>query len=112
MLLAQVEVDGRQVDVRICGDRVSELADRLRPLPDEDVVDAAGAALLPGLHDHHIHLLAAAAARSSVGCGTPSVTDVDALRAALRAAPGQGWVRGIGYAESVAGPLDRHLLDR
>jgi predicted amidohydrolase YtcJ len=112
MLLAQVEIEHRRVDVRVCGDRVREVAERLRPLPDEDVVDAGGAALLPGLHDHHIHLLAAAAARSSVECGPPAVTDVHGLRAALQAAPGQDWLRGVGYTESVAGPLDRHLLDR
>src|SRR4051812_15109784 len=112
MLLAQVDVDGRRVDVRVRSDKVSEVADRLRPQADEDVVDARGGALLPGLHDHHIHLLATAAARGSVDCGPPVVTDVTTLAAALRSAPGDGWVRGVGYHESVAGPLDRHVLDR
>jgi predicted amidohydrolase YtcJ len=79
------------------------------------VIDAGGAALLPGLHDHHIHLLALAAARRSVPCGPPEVTSVAALATALRAAaqtrPAGEWVRGVGYHESVAGDLDRYTLD-
>src|SRR5437763_16322883 len=110
MLLAQVDVDGRRVDVRVRSDRVSEVADRLRPQADEDVVDARGGALLPGLHDHHIHLLAAAAAQTSVDCGPPVVTDVTTLAAALRSAPGDGWVRGVGYTVIVAGTLDLEVL--
>ena len=35
----------------------------------------------------------------------------DNLAAAL-ARPGAGWLRGIGYHESVAGLIDRHWLDR
>ncbi|MEJ2132997.1 MAG: amidohydrolase family protein, partial [Gammaproteobacteria bacterium] len=39
------------------------------------------------------------------------VIDVDALAAALREAPGEDWIRGVGYHESVAGMLDRGKLD-
>lgn len=83
---------------------------------DGAVIDAAGAALLPSLHDHHLHLYAAAAALQSLSCGPPDVADADALQAALHRrhamlAPGE-WLRGVGYHESVAGEIDRHWLDR
>jgi predicted amidohydrolase YtcJ len=115
------EVDGRIVDVLVRAGRVlnvSDAAERRRgtqPEAGDDIVEANGAALLPGLHDHHIHLLALAAATRSVRVGPGDVTDADAFAAALRAAdaalePGR-WVRAVGYHESVAGPLDRHVLD-
>lgn len=110
MIIAGAEVEGRVVDVRVHGDRITGLG-RLTPEPAEEVVEARGGALLPGLHDHHMHVLSLAAAASSVCCGPPSVTTVDGLATALRGAPGR-WVRGIGYHESVAGVLDRDLLDR
>ncbi|MDZ7782111.1 MAG: amidohydrolase family protein [Halioglobus sp.] len=75
------------------------------------VVDAGGGALLPGLHDHHIHLCALAAARASVRCGPGDVGDAGGLAAALAAVPGAGWIRGVAYHESVAGHLDRAALD-
>ncbi|MFD4196839.1 amidohydrolase family protein [Amycolatopsis thermoflava] len=109
MLITRAEVEGRLVDVRVRGERVAELGD-LRPEPGEEVVEARGGALLPGLHDHHLHLLSLAAAASSVRCGPPEVRDLDGLARVLRAA--EGAVRGIGYHESVAGILDRHALDR
>jgi predicted amidohydrolase YtcJ len=65
------------------------------------------------MHDHHIHLFAAAAALASARCGPPEVRDRAGLAAALAAqAPdAAGWVRGVGYHESVAGALDRRALD-
>ena len=84
-------------------------------------MDAAGGALLPGLHDHHVHLFAMAAAQTSVECGPPAVRDAGDLAAALGSAradtridraPHAGWIRGVGYCESVAGAIDRAALDR
>ena len=74
-------------------------------------MDARGGALLPGLNDHHIHLFALAAARRSVKCGPPEVTTFAELQTALEAAPGEDWIRGVGYHESVAGMLDTRSLD-
>ncbi|PXY30787.1 amidohydrolase family protein [Prauserella flavalba] len=110
LLVRDGEVGERRVDVRVAGGWVAEIG-TLRPRPGETVLDAAGGAVLPGLHDHHLHLLSLAAARESVRCGPPEVTNLEQLVAALRAAPG-GWVRGVGYHESVAGILDRAVLDR
>lgn len=110
MLIARAEVAGQRTDVRVDGETVVAVGS-LRPRPGESVLDADGGALLPGLHDHHLHLLSLAAAHDSVHCGPPDVPDLDALARVLRAAPGQR-VRGIGYHESVAGVLDRETLDR
>ena len=103
-------------DVRLAGGLVAECAPGLRPAPGEDDIDAAGGALLPGLHDHHVHLRALAAARTSVVAGPPLTRTASALAARLRAgdaelAPG-AWLRAVGYHESVAGLLDRRALDR
>lgn len=115
MLIARAELaPGYVRDVRIDGEQIATVGERLRPRRDEDVLDARGAAVLPGLHDHHIHLRALAAAVSSLDLR--SVSDREAFEVALRGAcaiqPAGGWVRVVGYHESIAGPLDRSLLDR
>jgi predicted amidohydrolase YtcJ len=102
-------------DVLIRDTRIAAIETRLSPTADVEQIDAAGGALLRGLHDHHIHLFALAAARQSVACGPPEVTSADELARALAAhAEGidpEDWLRGFGYHESVAGPLDRRALD-
>ena len=111
LLIRNAEVEGvAGWDVRCRDGAVSEIG-RLLPAGEERVVDARGGALLPGLHDHHLHFFALAAARRSVRCGPPEVYEAGALEAALRAAEGDGWIRGVGYHESVAGRLDRVRLD-
>jgi predicted amidohydrolase YtcJ len=114
MLIRRAELpDGRVADIRVAGERIAELDESLAPRTGERVVDAGGAFLCPGLHDHHIHLMAYAAALDSLPCGPPDVADEAQLAAALvEAANGAGWVRGVGYHDSVAGPIDRHWLDR
>lgn len=115
MRIARCEIEGRgPLDVRLAAGRIAEIGPELEARPGEAVLDAAGGALLPGLHDHHIHLLALAAALRSVRCGPPDVCDEGGLAAALGAAsrrqPG-GFLRGVGYHDSVAGALDRRRLD-
>ena len=76
------------------------------------MIAAHGGALLPGLHDHHIHLASLAVRKSSVWCGPPEITTPDALARRLTE-PGTGWIRAIGYHESVLGGLpDARALDR
>lgn len=116
MLIRNAEIDfGRRCDVRIANGIVIEIGDLPARPGDGGEIDAGGAALLPGLHDHHVHLLAFAAARNSLQCGPPFVTTEQQLKAALTsrlaAQPGQ-WIRGVGYHESVAGDIDRHWLDK
>jgi predicted amidohydrolase YtcJ len=101
------------VDIRVAAGLITEVAAHLERRPAEDYLDCGGAAVLPGLTDHHLHLHAMAAARMSVRCGPPAVTGRAGLAAALHAAvPDEhGWIRGVGYVESVAGDLDAADLD-
>jgi predicted amidohydrolase YtcJ len=103
-------------DVRLADGLVAACAPGLRPEPGEEVVEAAGGVLLPGLHDHHVHLRALAAAAGSIPVGPPQARNAGDLAARLRAAdadlPAGAWLRAVGYHESVAGALDRHVLDR
>lgn len=117
MLIRNAEIWGHGVaDLRIADASIAAIGD-LETRPDEPAIDARGGALLPGLHDHHLHLAGLAARRSSVWCGPPEVTNRDALAQQLDW-PGSGWIRGIGYHESVLGglptarELDRLVLDR
>jgi predicted amidohydrolase YtcJ len=115
LLVVNGEVEGRPgVDVRLEGGCITDVGVQLERGAGE-VVDAAGGAVLPGLHDHHVHLRALAAAEASVALGPPAVTDraalAKALRAVARSAPPDTWIRGIGYHESVAGTLDASDLD-
>ncbi|QIG80724.1 amidohydrolase family protein [Stakelama tenebrarum] len=110
MLIRNAELEnGTVCDIRIDGDHIGEVGP-LTMRPGEPVIDAGGALLLPGLHDHHIHVAATAAGLASVPCGPPDVTDAEALAAALGRSGG-GWLRGVGYHESVAGMLDAGSLD-
>lgn len=116
MLIRDAEINGAsRVDVRIRDGRIAEIGAALPVSPDEEVIDAQGSALLPGLHDHHIHLRALAASLASVRCGPPNCNDGAALAVVLRAADArlapETWLRGIGYHESVAGDIDRDWLD-
>ncbi|MCK9541420.1 MAG: amidohydrolase family protein [Novosphingobium sp.] len=110
-LIRNAELDGRIVDIAIANGQIAQIGTGLR---GEELLDARGGAAIPGLHDHHIHLLAAAARRASVPLETcANEADViRCLRDAAAAAPQGAWLRATGYHEQIAGPLDRHALDR
>lgn len=99
------------LDVRSSHGKITEIGLGLRRRSDEQKIEAVGGAFLPGLHDHHIHLMSLAASRQSVQCGPPHVSSLDELQTVLREAQGEGWIRGIGYHESIAGDLTRRSLD-
>jgi predicted amidohydrolase YtcJ len=107
--------DRDPIDIRCDDGVIVEIAPALRPGRDEEVVDAAGGWVMPGLHDHHIHLRSLAATLDSVHVGPPTVrrpSDFgDLLQAVDRHAPKGQWLRAYGYHESVAGSLTRHDLD-
>jgi predicted amidohydrolase YtcJ len=111
VLIRRAEVFGHGLaDLRISGGWIAAMGD-LSAEPGEPVIDAAGGALLPGLHDHHIHLAGLAARASSVFCGPPEVKTPEDLAVRLQC-PGVGWIRGIGYHESVMGLPDSKTLDQ
>ena len=114
MLIREAEVYGVGcADLRVENGKVAAIG-HLTPRLGERVLDLQGGAALPGLNDHHIHLMAYAASLESVSCGPPKVHGPEQLIEALgSASPNQdGWIRGIGYHESVAGDLNRCWLDR
>jgi predicted amidohydrolase YtcJ len=104
-------LDGTATDIRL-GERIVDVGD-LEPDKGEQVLDAAGQTVIPGLHDHHVHLRSAAAALTSARVGPAEVRGRDDLARALAEAPvgSDGWIRAVGYHEAVAGPLDRDVLD-
>ncbi len=106
-------LDGGTVDIR-AQERIIAVEPRLEPLPGEQVYDADGGTVIPGLHDHHVHLHSAAAALTSIRVGPSEVhTRADLARVLAAADVGSdGWLRAVGYHEAVAGPLDRNALDR
>lgn len=111
LILTNVEVEGRRCDVRLADGRITEIGERLR---GGDEMDGGGGALIPGLIDHHIHLLAlgAQAASLDVSRFRDARAFEDAVRRRLSAkGPGE-WLRVTGYHEGIAGSLDRHVLDR
>ena len=113
MLIRQTTLpDGHVADIRV-DERIVDIADTLDPLGSEHVLDAEGGAVLPGLHDHHLHLRAMAAALDSLAVGPPRVrTKAQLAQALATAVPGpDGWIRAVGYHASVAGELDREQLD-
>lgn len=111
------------IDIRTAGEHIAEVASGLRAYPGEEVLNAHGGTIVPGIHDHHVHLRAWAASYSSIMVGPPKVKDAMALATALRDADSnpwssssssgeaRGWIRAVGYHESVAGNLDRWSLD-
>lgn len=115
LTIRDAEVNGRIVDVGIVDGLVVAVGRRRQVGSAGEVIDARGGALLPGLVDHHVHLLAFAAAMNSVDVTALEYGDegLDLVlrRSAEGLTPGQ-WLRVVGYHAGIAGDLDRDLLDR
>ena len=82
------------------------------------VVDCGGGALIPGFHDAHCHVLAAASALLAVDCSPEAVSSVEEIGERLRqravVTPPGAWIRGAGYNEFYLRERchpDRHDLD-
>lgn len=116
MLIRGAELNGNgPIDLRCQGKLIAEIGTAIKPYGDEVVIEARGGMLLPGLHDHHIHLYSLAATHRSVICGPPQVNNLNELSHTLHQYSGSNeslWIRGIGYHDSVAGPLDRWQMDK
>lgn len=112
LTIRNVEVAGRPgLDVRLEDGRVAAVGPQLAGGGDD--LDGRGAALIPGLCDHHIHLFALAARVDSVS--VEGVTGVGELARRIAAAaaerPPGAWIRVLGYHEALAGELTRGELD-
>lgn len=114
LLITNADVAGRPgVDVRLGPYVIEEINVGLARGAGEPTLDAAGGAVIPGLHDHHLHLRAAVAARESVdvsGAADSSGFDQMIRTTAENLSPGC-WLRAVGWDEDEAGPLDRRRLD-
>lgn len=111
LILRNVEIDGRPgLDVRLAGGLIAEIGVGLR---GGDEIDGDGGALIPGLCDHHIHLLGLAARTDSVvveDCVSPTDFATRIAEATATRAAG-AWIRVLGYHEAIAGDLTRRDLD-
>ena len=119
MLIRDAEIEpGKLVDVRIVDSRILAMGTGLVLNRGESLFEAHGRGLMVGLHDHHMHLMAYAAALESIPCGPPQSNSANELTQKFevriqQCTPGYtDWLRGIGYHESVAGDIDRAWLDR
>lgn len=100
---------GAPLSIGVRGGRIAAMGASITGSGPE--YDARGQIAGPGLHDHHLHLLATAARMQSIDLA--DCRTVDAIVTKLRGgdqAPG-AWVRAIGYDERVAGLPDRDILD-
>jgi predicted amidohydrolase YtcJ len=114
VLVVNAEVGGRPgLGVRVSAEEILEVGAGLAPRRGEVVLDATGGAVIPGLHDHHVHLRGLLAARLSLdltAAADPGEFDRMLAAAAAAVSPGR-WLRGTGWSEFFAGPLDRHRMD-
>lgn len=116
LLVQGAEVEGNTIDVLVADGRVSAVGRHLDPPPHTEVIAAGGGALLPGLHDHHVHLLAMAARPSSLDLGPANIAGPADLDRAMRSEHDRTddattWIRAVDHDDSVGGPLDRTRLD-
>lgn len=115
LVLRQVRVGHQLTDLRLRGGRISQIGD-IRAHAGDDELDGRGGSVVPGLHDHHVHLRSLVAQRQAVDVGPDRVRVPADLTAALHEAasrvPPGTWIRAVGHHEGVSGPLDRHVLDR
>jgi predicted amidohydrolase YtcJ len=98
-------------DVHLSAGRIAAIGRKLPALAPE--IDGRGGAVIPGLIDHHIHLLATAAQAHSLHLdgvhAARELADLIAARAATL--PHGEWLRATGYHERMAGLLARDDLD-
>lgn len=99
-------LDGAAVDFSVTRGRI--VSSDTAP-PDTIEIDGRGGTVLPGLHDHHIHLLATAAQRASLDLSR--CTSANEVAVAMRAAVSEGSIRAVDYDERAVGLLDRNILD-
>src|SRR5258708_6104192 len=114
LVIRDAEIDGHSgQDVRIVDSRITEIGPRIDSSGAIEELDARGGALIPGLIDHHIHLMATAARADSLPLDEAAdAADLAArLKAFASSRPPGSWIRAVGYHEPIAGPLDRYGLD-
>lgn len=97
------------IDIGIREGRIAAIGSDLNAIGLE--YDARGLSVGPGLHDHHLHLMATAARMESIDLADCANADSAIARLRGGAGPLGAWVRAIGYDERHAGLPDREQLD-
>ncbi len=99
--------DGRVVSVGSRHDVLDAAA------PGATVLDVRDSAVIPGLHDFHLHLVGMARARRSVALAdvTSYAELVDRVRGAARPLPRGAWLYGRGWSETHLDQAALHLLE-
>ncbi len=99
--------DGRVVAV---GDRKDVL---VAAHPGARVVDAGPAAVVPGLHDFHIHLVGLARSRMTLGLDDAQDGDeaLDHIRQRATATAPDAWVTGRGWSEAQLGTVTPAVIE-
>ncbi|QUD90392.1 amidohydrolase family protein [Phenylobacterium montanum] len=113
LVIRNVTIDRRHgLDVAVEDGRIIDIAPDLPGASEE--IEGRGGRLLPGLCDHHIHLMALAAKQASVDLSQARDLPGVAGRIAEAAAssPPGAWIRSLGYHERIGGELTRADLDR
>jgi predicted amidohydrolase YtcJ len=112
VVFRDVEVAGRAgLDVHVSGGAIVAVGKGLKVCCEE--IDGRGGALIPGLIDHHLHLMSWAAQLGSVDLSnveTPAQLR-QALHKEIMAQPAGAWIRATGYHDKAAGVLTRFDLD-
>jgi len=77
------------------------------------VIDAGDAAVIPGLHDFHIHLVGLARTRGAIALddATDGAEVVARVAAAAGTGSGESWLTGRGWSERQLAGLDASALD-
>ena len=109
LVVRRAEVDGALVDVRVDDATVTAIGPPGSLGGADREIRCGGGALMPGLHDHHLHLMAMAAALNSVDVSGGLDDAIGAAHGHAR--PGE-WIRAVGYDEAESGSLDRWRLDQ
>jgi predicted amidohydrolase YtcJ len=81
--------------------------------PGARIVAAGDLAIIPGIHDFHLHLIGMARARRTVALGGATSFEglVAAVRDASAALPPDGWLLGWGWSEELLASGDLRRLD-
>jgi predicted amidohydrolase YtcJ len=106
LTLAQTGLPAHATAVATRGDRIVYVGDAQGVLtligPGTEVMDLAGATVIPGFHDSHCHLYGLGKALAEIDLdGTVSPAEVaDRVAAAMAEQPGDHWLQGRGWDQN------------
>ena len=110
MLIVNADLEGRRVDLRF-DQQINEIASGLTPRSGERILDAKRGRCCRAC-TITICISCDSCLGQPVDCGDTQIVDAQGLQRVLQQHPGDGWLRGVNYDESIAGELLRWQLDR